>query len=308
MDVLFQTMPFFGLMACGYFAAYIGFFSEDANAALTKFVFYFALSAMLFRFASELDLADMFNPRLGAAYLSSLLCVYLLAAIVARVSGKGLADIAVESQLAVIGNNGFLAIPLLLLVLGERAIPPLLFMLSIDLLVFSSIIVIAIKAGQEGRISKDTIGRVLLGVVQNPMIVALVLGLLWAALKTPMPGPIYEFLTILGAAATPCALFAIGASLAARSAETIFVPLWLSLCKLILLPAAAIFFALAVFDLPGHLAAVMIATAAMPTAGNIYIIAKSYGVASQRASATILITHIGAVITLTAILAEVVTW
>ena len=124
MDVLFQTLPFFALMGCGFFAAKTNFFSEEANAALTKFVFYFALSAMLFRFASELDLADMFNPQLGLAYLAALTCVYLLAMIVARMRGKGIAEMAVEGQLASIGNNGFLAIPLLLLVLGEAAIPP----------------------------------------------------------------------------------------------------------------------------------------------------------------------------------------
>ena len=308
MTVFFQTLPFFALMACGYGAARIGFFSQEANAALTKFVFYFALSAMLFRFASELDLAEMFNADLGMAYFASLLAVYFMAAIPARLRGRRLGEIAVEGQLASIGNNGFLAIPLLLLVLGEAAIPPLLFMLSIDLLIFSSLIVIAIKADQEGRITRETIGRVLLGVIQNPMVMAMALGLVWASTGLTMPKPAYNFLIMLGSAATPCALFAIGASLAARSAETFAVPLWLSICKLILHPALAAFFALIVFDLPSPLAAVMIATAAMPTAGNIYIIASSYGVAPQRASATILITHIGAVITLTATLAWIVGW
>ena len=307
MEVLFQTLPFFALMACGYGAARSGFFNEEATAALTKFVFYFALSAMLFRFAAQLDLAEAFNPRLGLAYFASLVGVYLLATLTAYARGRGLAEIAVESQLACIGNNGFLAIPLLLLVLGEAAIPSLLFMLSIDLLIFSSLIVILINAANEGRVTAQALGRVGMGVLKNPMIVSLALGLVVAQFGFDLPKPAWDFLLIFGAAATPCALFAIGASLAARSAETWAVPAWLSILKLVVHPSLAFLFAM-LFELPPAIAAVMIATAAMPTAGNIYIIAASYGVAPQRASATILISHVGAVVTLTAILAQVVQW
>ena len=307
MEVLSQTLPFFALMAFGYGAARSGFFNEEATAALTKFVFYFALSAMLFGFAATLDLAEALNPRLGIAYLASLIAVYLVATVTAKMRGRGLDEIAVESQLACIGNNGFLAIPLLLLVLGEAAIPSLLFMLSIDLLIFSSLIVILITVAKEGRITAQALGRVGMGVLKNPMIVSMGLGLIVAMSQIPLPQPAWDFLDILGAAATPCALFAIGASLAARSAETWVVPAWLSFLKLIVHPALALLFA-KLFDLPPAIAAVMIATAAMPTAGNIYIIAASYNVAPQRASATILISHIGAVITLTAILAWVVQW
>ena len=307
MDVLLQTLPFFALMACGYGAARIGIFGEEATAALTKFVFYFALSAMLFGFAAKLDLAEALNPQLGLAYLASLIGVYLIATLTAKIRRRGLDEIAVESQLACIGNNGFLAIPLLLLVLGEAAIPSLLFMLSIDLLIFSSLIVILINAAKEGRVTGKALSRVGMGVLKNPMIVSLVLGLIVAKTHVPLPQPFWDFVDILGAAATPCALFAIGASLAARSAETWAVPAWLSFLKLIVHPALAFAFAV-LFDLPPAIAAVMIATAAMPTAGNIYIIAASYGVAPQRASATILISHIGAIVTLTTVLAIVVGW
>ncbi|MEM7240740.1 MAG: AEC family transporter [Pseudomonadota bacterium] len=308
MTVFFQTLPFFALMGCGYFAARIGFFGEQATAALTKFVFYFALSAMLFRFAAELDVAEVFDISAGLAYLLPLSIVYVLANLTAMIGGKGLGERAVEAQLATIGNNGFLAIPLLFLVLGENAIPMLLYILALDLLIFSSLIVIMIQAEKEGRITRDALFRVVLAVPKNPMIVSLALGLAFAWFHIPVPKPAQQFLVTLGAAATPCALFAIGASLAQRSAETWVTPLWLSFLKLILHPFLAAIFALYIFNLPAITSAVIIAASAMPTAGNIYIIAASYGVAPQRASATILISHVGAVVTLTMILAWVVDW
>ena len=55
LDIFVQTLPFFAIIGLGFGAAYSGMFPEDATAYLTKFVFYFALSAMIFKFAANLD-------------------------------------------------------------------------------------------------------------------------------------------------------------------------------------------------------------------------------------------------------------
>jgi predicted permease len=128
-----------------------------------------------------------------------------------------------------------------------------------------------------------------LGLVKNPMIVSIVLGFSWSALSIPIPQPLNEFLAILGGAATPGALFAIGASLATKSAERMEVAGWLSFCKLVLHPLAVAITALMIFDVDRYAATVMIAAAALPVAGNVYMIAQHYGVAPQRVSASILI-------------------
>ncbi len=131
------------------------------------------------------------------------------------------------------------------------------------------------------------------------------LGLGWGALGLPIPDPAAEFLLILGAAATPCALFAIGASLADKSAERLSVALWLSFAKLVLHPLAVAFAALHVFEISTFKAGVMIATSAMPVAGNIFIIAQQYGVAPARASSAILVSTILSVATLTVVISMV---
>ena len=60
-DILQKTLPFFALIGLGYWAGRSKFFSEDATAYLTRFVFYFALSAMIFRFAANLPLDQLLN-------------------------------------------------------------------------------------------------------------------------------------------------------------------------------------------------------------------------------------------------------
>jgi predicted permease len=137
------------------------------------------------------------------------------------------------------------------------------------------------------------------------MIVSMTLGLLWSSTQLPIPAPMNEFLAILGAAATPGALFAIGASLAPKSAERMSVAIWLSSAKLILHPAAVAIAALLIFPVEPYAAGVMIASAAMPVAGNVFILAQHYGVAPQRVSASILVSTIASILTLSGIIAWV---
>jgi predicted permease len=106
-----------------------------------------------------------------------------------------------------------------------------------------------------------------------------------------------DFLAILGGAATPGALFAIGASLATKSAERLSIAGWLSFCKLILHPALVAIGVLYFFPVDPYTAAVVISAAALPVAGNVYILAQHYGVAPHRVSATILISTVVSILT-----------
>jgi predicted permease len=305
LPILLKTLPFFALIGLGYWAGRTRFFSPEATAYLTKFVFYFALSAMLFRFAANLSLAEIFSWRFVFAYLAGCLAVYALAFGVALARKVTVPEAAVEAQCAVIGNTGFLGVPMLVVLLGPSAAGPVLMVLAIDLIVFSSLITLIITGAREGRMSWSVLRVLGMGLLANPMIVSMVLGLSWAATGWEVPAPVNEFLAILGAAATPGALFAIGASLATKTAERLAVAAWLSLAKLILHPAAVAVSALLVFAVPPEQAGVMIAAAALPVAGNVYILAQHYGVAPQRVSASILISTAVSILTVTAVIAWV---
>jgi hypothetical protein len=305
LPILLKTLPFFMLIGLGWWAGRVRFFTPEATAYLTKFVFYFALSAMLFRFAANLSLADIWDAPLAAAYLSACAMVYLLAAAVALWRRVSVEEAAVEAQCAVIGNTGFLGIPMLTVLLGAGAAPTVLLLLAVDLIVFSSAITLVITGRREGRISLGLFRVLGLGLLKNPMIVSMVLGLAWSATALPVPGPVNDFLLILGAAATPGALFAIGASLAERSAERLAVAGWLTLCKLVLHPLAVAAAVYLVFPVETGRAGVAVAAAALPVAGNIFILAQHYRVAPQRVSAAILLSTTASILTVTAVVAWV---
>ncbi len=305
-EIFLKTLPFFAIIGLGYGAARTKFFSEEATAYLTKFVFYFALSAMLFRFSANLSFGDLIDFKFISAYLWGTAFVYGLAMAVSFYTGRSIEEAAIEAQCAAIGNVGFLGIPMLALLMGDEAVKSVMLVLAIDLVIFGSLIVILVTGARDGRMSIGILKTVGIGLLKNPMIVSITLGLLWSAFSIPIPDPLNEFVGILGAAATPGALFAIGASLASKSAERLLVSGWLSFCKLVLHPLFVAIGALVLFPVDPYPAAVMIAAASLPVAGNVYILAQHYGVAPHRVSAAILISTALSVVTVSAVIAWVV--
>ncbi|MGB0498314.1 MAG: AEC family transporter [Rubricella sp.] len=300
--VFLETLPFFLLVGLGYAAAAAGFFPQAAVAWLTRFVFFFALSAMLFRFAATLPVSQILDLRFMGAYLLATGALYVAITAFALIGRRSAAEAAVEAQCATIGNVGFLAIPMLVALMGEAAAPAVLMVLTVDLIVFGSLIVLIITGSRDGRLSPAVLVTMGKGLLRNPMVMSITAGLAWSLMVLPIPDPAMRFLDILGAAATPCALFAIGASLAGKAAERPILALWLSTAKLVLHPALVALCALVLFEIDPFMAAVMIATAAMPTAGNVFMIAQHYGVAPQRASSTILVSTVASVVTLSFVL------
>ncbi|TMV56183.1 AEC family transporter, partial [Thioclava sp. BHET1] len=237
LGVLTRILPFFAVIGIGYASGRFNFISEAATAGITRFVFYFALSALLFRFASNLSLEQIFDLHFVMAYLSAGFIVFAIAAAVAFWRRLPLDQAAMEALVAVSGNTGFMGLPMLVALLGQAAAGPMLLIVSMDMIVFSSLVTLFITAARTGRLRLETFRHLGLGLVKNPMIVSMVAGLLWSASGAPVPKPLNEFMALLGGAATPGALFAIGASLASKSAERLEVAIWLSACKLLLHPA-----------------------------------------------------------------------
>lgn len=305
LEVFLKTLPFFAIIAIGFAAAKSGFFNAEATAYLTKFIFFFALSAMLFRFAANLKISEVYNPRLLAGYLWGTAVVYLLATGVAIWRRLDIPTTAVEAQCSVIANSGFLGLPMFVLLFGDAAVGPVMMTLTVDLVVFSSLIVILINGARGGRLNLIMLGGVGLGLIKNPMILSISLGLAWSALALPIPNVLNDFLTILGGAATPGALFAIGASLAVKSAERLEVAGWLAFAKLIMHPLFVAIGVILLFPIDRFSAIVVVSTAALPVAGNIFMLAQHYGIAVQRVSTAILLSTAASIITVPMVIAWV---
>ena len=188
-EIFLRTLPFFAIIGLGYGAGRSQFFSPEATAYLTKFVFFFPLSAMLFRFSANLSLGEVFDGQLVLGYLWGTAVVYGLATLVAFLRRLDVPTAAVEAQCAVIANSGFLGLPMFIVLFGEAAIGPIMLTLAVDLLVFSSLIVILITGSRDGQMSWRILRTIGIGLIRNPMIVSIAAGFAWSASGFPIPTP-----------------------------------------------------------------------------------------------------------------------
>jgi len=301
-QIFYNTLPFFALIGLGYVAARGSLFSKDATVHLTKFVFYFALSAMLFKFSSNLALREILEWDFMAAYLIGSLAVYIATAAVARFRGQSFDLAVIEAQCSVIGNMGWMGLAMIPILLGEQSVSYVIMVLIIDLIVFGPLIVILIVAYREGRLRFRVLRTIGIGLIRNPLVVSISTGLGWAALEIPVPDLLNSFMTILGGASTPGALFAIGASMAFAAKGKLSTPLYLSANKLLIHPLVVGTTALVGFSLDPFASAVMISCAAMPVAGNVYMVANHYAVPSERISIAILISTTASILSISVII------
>ena len=192
LPILLKTLPFFALIGTGYLAGRSRFFPPEGVAWLTKFVFFFALSAMLFRFAANLSLSDIFDLPFVLAYLTASSLLYALVMAISRLRGRSVEEAAMEAQCAQSGNTGFLGVPMLVVLLGPQAAGPVLMVLTVDMVVFSSLITLIITGARGGALGLHTAKALAMGWLKNPMVVSIVLGLIWSGAALPVPGPVNE--------------------------------------------------------------------------------------------------------------------
>src|SRR5437868_1422051 len=141
--ILAVTIPFFALVLCGYLAAARGALPEAAIPGLNAFVLFFALPCLLFRFGASMPLRQLIDPALIAIYLLSalLLVFFTVAATWQREAGArvDLKNAAFGALVAAFPNTGFMGVPLLIALFGDRAAGPAIGTVLVDLIVTSTL-------------------------------------------------------------------------------------------------------------------------------------------------------------------------
>jgi len=293
--ILAVTIPFFALVLCGYVAAHRHVLPESAIPGLNAFVLYFALPCMLFRFGASTPIVELLNPVLMAVYLAAAL---LLVAVVVTWSLNervGLKDAAFGALVAVFPNTGFMGVPMLVALLGPGAVGPLVVTLLVDLFVVSSLCIALAQASQAGADgaggARAAAVRALRGALSNPLPWSIALGAVFGTFGLALPAPAQAVVDLLAGAATPVALFTIGAVLHRagqhvnrRTPALDFVPV--ALVKLFVHPLLVALLALGARQLgapvTGFQILVLTLAAALPSASNVSLLAERFGADNGR--------------------------
>lgn len=293
------TLPFFALVGLGYMANRLNWLPAGGVRAINVFVFNFAVPALIISALARQNFDVLINPGYLAAWAVAALIIYVLGAVIALTLFHGnRQEAALFGQAASVGNLGFLALPLLIVAVGEEAAPAVAAALIIDLVLIIPFSIAVLESfNNGGKSAAEAFYRALRGAVANPFFLAIVLGVFLSATGIGLPGPSERFFTFLAGAAGPTALFSLGASLAGRSVAGDSGPIVaMNVLKLIAHPIVA-WLAFGLFAVDGLSYKVGIVLAAMPIAGNVFVIAEAYGVMVRRLSAAILISTILAMVT-----------
>jgi hypothetical protein len=323
------TVPFFALVLAGWLAARRRILPVEAIPGLNAFVLYFALPCMLFRFGANLPVRELFDPVVLGVYLVSAAIVVALTVAVtlapasgARHAGAvGMKDAAFGALVAAFPNSGFMGVPLLVALLGQAAAGPTISSVLADLF-FTSSLCIALSQWQphaQGGGALPAALRSLRAALANPLPWSIGLGALVSVTGLTLPGPVAKGIGMLADAASPVALFTIGAVLwrsgqphPAHMGDTARAPrmplaryLPVALIKLFLHPALVLGVGLAAQALGAPLSAfqlmVLVLVAALPSASNVSLLAERYGADNGRVARIIMSSTVLAFVSFSAI-------
>jgi len=159
-------------------------------------------------------------------------------------------------------------------------------------------------AAGTGGDSGAVIRSALLTLARNPLLVAPLAGLAWAAGGLDLPTPIVNLFELTGAAASPCALFAIGLFLGGRKLVSNLAEVaWISILKLLWQPLICYWLAVTLFPMDPFWTACAVLLAALPTGALAFVVAQTHGVYEERTSAVILVSTILSIVPLSILLA-----
>ena len=308
MQAIFDVvLPVFAIMFAGYLSGRTKLLGEASGQVLNRFVYFIALPALFFVSLARVELSEVFDWPFLTAFGGGLIATFLVALAVARVAfSSRLGVVGMNAISAIFSNTGYMGIPLLLLIYGEEGLLPGIITTVITGVVVIAMATVVLEIDASTRLGPLAVaGRVLMGILGSPLLLAALGGLAISATGFALPRSVETFCDILGAAAAPCALFAIGLFMVGTSLKAGLVEVgWISLLKLIVQPALTWWLAFEVLSLPPVWAGVAVVQAALPTGALVFVIAQQYGVYVQRATAVILVATLASIVSLPLLLIQ----
>jgi predicted permease len=304
--IITLVAPVFGLIAIGWIAARIGYIPLSAGPALSDFAYKILIPALLFRAMATMAPPVQSPWLLAATYASAVAIVWLTATLATLlVLRRPAADAPAIAMATCFGNGLMMGIPLVLAAFGSEAATPVAILVTCDSIILWLLGTLHMELALRGiGPSLRSMATTMLDLIRNPIIAAVLIGTLyrWSGFGTPDLAD--QLITLLGGAAIPVSLTALGITLARYEIKgqtpTLAV---ITVLKLIALPALILWIGIALFGLTSLWAGALAAFTSMPVGANAFVFAARYERAVGSVSAAVAISTLLAVLTVTATLA-----
>lgn len=205
------TIPVFMMMILGMVFKKLGWIDDDFANKMNKFVFLVPLPVLLFEDLATTDFSQAWDTK----FVLFCFCVTILSILIAGFISFFLKDKTIQGefiQSSYRSSAALLGIALIQNIYGNAGMAPLMIIGSVPLYNIMAVVVLSFFQPERKKLNKDVWIKTIKGIITNPIIIGIVIGLLWSVLKMPLPTILHKTVSNIGATATPLGLMAMGAS------------------------------------------------------------------------------------------------
>ena len=205
------TVPVFMMMILGMLFKKLGWISDTFASQMNKFVFLVPLPVLLFEDLATTDFTQVWDGRFVVfCFVVTLMSITIAALISFLLKERTIQGEFIQASYR--SSAALLGIALMQNIYGSAAMAPLMIIGSVPLYNIMAVIVLSFFQPDRKKLDLALFMKTLQGIMTNPIIIGIVMGLSWSLLKLPMPTILHKTVSSIGSIATPLGLMAMGAS------------------------------------------------------------------------------------------------
>ena len=217
------TIPIFLMMLLGMLFRKLGWMDEVFAAKMNKFVFLVPLPVLLFEQLATVDFSEVWDIK----FILFCFVVTAISITISTVISLLWKDRSIKGefiQATYRSSAALLGIAFIQNIYGTAGMAPLMIIGSVPLYNIMAVVVLSLFKPGNNSFDKALVKKTLKGIVTNPIIIGIVVGFVWSALKLPMPLILHKTVSSIGATATPMGLMSMGATFEMKKATSKMKP------------------------------------------------------------------------------------
>ena len=217
------TIPIFLMMLLGMLFRKLGWMDEVFAAKMNKFVFLVPLPVLLFEQLATVDFSEVWDIK----FILFCFVVTAISITISTLISLLWKDRSVKGefiQATYRSSAALLGIAFIQNIYGTAGMAPLMIIGSVPLYNIMAVVVLSVFKPGNNSFDKALVKKTLKGIATNPIIIGIVAGFVWSALKLPMPLILHKTVSSIGATATPMGLMSMGATFEMKKATSKMMP------------------------------------------------------------------------------------
>ena len=217
------TIPIFLMMLLGMLFRKLGWMDEVFAAKMNKFVFLVPLPVLLFEQLATVDFSEVWDIK----FILFCFVVTAISITISTLISLLWKDRSIKGefiQATYRSSAALLGIAFIQNIYGTAGMAPLMIIGSVPLYNIMAVVVLSVFKPGNNSFDKVLVKKTLKGIATNPIIIGIVAGFVWSALKLSMPSILHKTVSSIGATATPMGLMSMGATFEMKKATSKMKP------------------------------------------------------------------------------------